>query len=220
MSQLMHLSHRVTHLVAFLGLALGISSSAIAAQSDRLVVAGGCFWCVEADFEKVAGVQEVVSGYTGGTVENPTYKQVVRGGTGHFEAVEIQFDPTAVSVDTLLDLFLRSVDVLDDGGQFCDRGDSYKTAIFPYNDSQTDAAKQAIEKAQTALGKQIVTPILPLDQFYMAEDYHQDYYKGKKLVLTRFGPRKQSKAYELYRQACGRDERVKQVWGKDAPFVK
>jgi len=220
MSQLMHLSHRVTHLVAFLGLALGISSSAIAAQSDRLVVAGGCFWCVEADFEKVAGVQEVVSGYTGGTVENPTYKQVVRGGTGHYEAVEIQFDPTAVSVDALLDLFLRSVDVLDDGGQFCDRGHSYKTAIFTSSDAQETAAKEAVENAEAALGKQIVTPILPLEEFYIAEDYHQDYYKGKKLVFTRFGPRRQSEAYELYRQACGRDERVKQVWGKDAPFVK
>ena len=220
MSQLMHLSHRVTHLVAFIGLALGISSSANAAQSDRLVVAGGCFWCVEADFEKVAGVQEVVSGYTGGTVENPTYKQVVRGGTGHYEAVEIQFDPTAVSVDALLDLFLRSVDVLDDGGQFCDRGHSYKTAIFTSDNTQKTLAISAINKAQAVLDQKIVTPILPLDEFFLAEDYHQDYYKGENYVLTRFGPRKQFKAYQLYREACGRDERVKQIWGKAAAFAK
>ena len=196
------------------------SSIAVGAQTERLVVAGGCFWCVEADFEKVDGVQEVISGYTGGTVKNPTYKQVVRGGTGHYEAVEIHFDPSVVSVETLLDLFLRTVDVLDDGGQFCDRGHSYKTAIFTSDNTQKTLAISAINKAQAVLDQKIVTPILPLDEFFLAEDYHQDYYKGENYVLTRFGPRRQFKAYQLYREACGRDERVKQIWGKEAAFAK
>ncbi|WP_319825207.1 peptide-methionine (S)-S-oxide reductase MsrA [Thalassovita sp.] len=190
-----------------------------AAQTETLTVAGGCFWCVEADFEKVRGVKQVVSGYTGGSVENPTYKQVVRGGTGHYEAVQIRFDPSQVSRETLLSMFFRSVDPTDAGGQFCDRGDSYRTAIFVSNPAEKALADAAKAQAQTALGRQIVTPILPAKPFYRAEDYHQDYYKGGKIVLTRFGPIKQSSAYKKYRDACGRDKRVRQLWGKDAPFA-
>jgi len=189
------------------------------AKADVLTVAGGCFWCVEADFEKLPGVRGVVSGYTGGTVANPTYKQVTRGGTGHYEAVQIDFNPARISREVLLEKFLRSVDPLDAGGQFCDRGDSYRTAIFVSNAGEKATAEAAIAKAQGELGKKVVTPVLNAARFYPAEDYHQDYYKGKNLVVTRFGPIKQSKAYKKYRDACGRDARVKQLWGNAAAFI-
>lgn len=190
------------------------------AGTEKLVVAGGCFWCVESDFESVKGVRSVVSGYTGGKTANPTYKQVTRGGTGHYEAVEITFDNSVVTRDRLLHLFFRSVDPTDAGGQFCDRGASYRTAIFVSNTAQKQAADTAKAEAQSALGQKIVTPILQAAPFYEAEDYHQDYYKGTNIVLTRFGPKRQSEAYKRYRKACGRDARVEALWGKDAPFVK
>ncbi|SMO39393.1 peptide-methionine (S)-S-oxide reductase [Thalassovita litoralis] len=195
-------------------------SGAKAAPTETLIVAGGCFWCVESDFEQVKGVSSAVSGYTGGKLANPTYKQVSRGGTGHFEAVEIRFDPAVVSRETLLNMFFRSVDPTDAGGQFCDRGDSYRTAIFVSNPAEKTIAEAAKANAQKALGQKIVTPILPAARFYKSEDYHQDYYKGDNLVITRFGPIKQSKAYKKYRNACGRDKRVKQLWGNAAPFAK
>lgn len=200
-------------------IAIGLSmhsQPAQAAGTEILTVAGGCFWCVESDFERVPGVKEVVSGYTGGKKKNPTYKDVTKGGSGHYEAVQIQFDPSKVSRDQLLNMFFRSVDPTDAGGQFCDRGDSYRTAIFVSNNAQNASAKAAKQAAQNALGQKIVTPILQATQFYNAEDYHQDYYKGTKRVLTRFGAVKQSDAYKRYRKGCGR---VKQLWGKDAPFV-
>lgn len=190
-----------------------------AGPRESLIVAGGCFWCVEADFEKVPGVIEAVSGYTGGTVKNPTYKQVVRGGTGHYEAVEIFFDAGRVSRETLLNMFFRSVDPTDAGGQFCDRGKSYRTAIFVSNAAEKAIAEKARAEAQKALGQKIVTPILSAATFYKAEDNHQDYYKGKSLVLTRGGPKTQASAYDFYRKGCGRDQRVKQLWGSAAPFA-
>jgi peptide-methionine (S)-S-oxide reductase len=190
-----------------------------AGQTETLTVAGGCFWCVESDFESVKGVKEVVSGYTGGQLKNPSYKQVVRGGTGHYEAVQIQFDPSVVTRAQLLQMFFRSVDPTDAGGQFCDRGDSYRTAIFVSNSAEKGLAQQAKAEASQALGQKIVTPILDEGTFYKAEAYHQDYYKGEKIVLTRFGPIKQSKAYKRYRQSCGRDARVRQLWGAKAPFT-
>ena len=189
------------------------------AGTEKLIVAGGCFWCVESDFESVQGVKSVVSGYTGGSSANPTYKQVTKGGTGHYEAVEITFDNKKVSRDQLLHMFFRSVDPTDAGGQFCDRGDSYRTAIFYKDDAQKAAATTAKSAAQQALGQKIVTPVLAAGPFYKAEKYHQDYYKGTKIVLTRFGPKKQSEAYKRYRVACGRDQRVQQLWGKAAPFA-
>ena len=190
------------------------------AGTDKIVVAGGCFWCVEADFEGLEGVKEAISGYTGGTSENPTYKEVVQGGTGHYEAVEIEFDPAVITLDEILHIFLRSVDVTDDGGQFCDRGESYRTAIFTKNKIQNKKAKAAIEKAEQELDRKIVTPIIKLEKFYIAEDYHQDYYKGENFVLTRFGPRKQSNAYKLYRNSCRRDDTVKELWGSSAQFTE
>lgn len=185
---------------------------------ETLTVAGGCFWCVEADFEKVKGVKEAVSGFTGGTVENPTYKQVVRGGTGHVEAVQITYDPAQVSTDTLLSLFFRSVDPTDAGGQFCDRGFSYTTAIFA-TPEQMAVAERAKAAAQADLGQTVVTPINAAAEFYPADGYHQDYYKQNTVILTRFGPKSKAKAYTAYREACGRDARVKELWGAAAPFV-
>ncbi|UWQ37225.1 peptide-methionine (S)-S-oxide reductase MsrA [Leisingera aquaemixtae] len=196
-------------------------SNPLQAQSTEvLTVAGGCFWCVESDFESVPGVIEAVSGYTGGNTKNPTYKDVTRGGSGHYEAVQIIFDPAKVSRERLLEMFFRSVDPTDAGGQFCDRGESYRTAVFVSNKAETALANRVKADAQKALGQKIVTPVLPAKTFYKAEDYHQDYYKGDSLVFTRFGPKRQAAAYERYRRACGRDARVGQLWGAAAPFAK
>ena len=199
--------------------ALMHAGQAHARDIQTMVVAGGCFWCVESDFEQVPGVSEVVSGYTGGSTTNPTYKQVTRGGTGHYEAVEITYDADRVSYGQLLNLFFRSVDPTDAGGQFCDRGESYRTAIFVSNAAEQRAAEQAKAAAQSALGQRIVTPILAVGEFYEAESYHQNYYKGRSIVLTRGGPKKQSEAYAFYREGCGRDARVEALWGAAAPFL-
>lgn len=193
--------------------------AASAASTETATVAGGCFWCVESDFEKVKGVKEVVSGYTGGSAKNPSYKQVVKGGTGHYEAVQITYDPAQISYSEILSLFFRSVDPTDAGGQFCDRGDSYRTAIFVSNAAEKADAEAAKKAAQAALGQKIVTPILDAGAFYKAEKYHQDYYKKSEIVITRFGPKSKAEAYKRYRAACGRDDRVKQLWGKNAPFL-
>ncbi|WP_170459480.1 peptide-methionine (S)-S-oxide reductase MsrA [Ruegeria arenilitoris] len=211
---------KLTLLFALIALALILRAQpSPAAGTETLTVAGGCFWCVEADFESVPGVIEAVSGYTGGTTPNPTYSQVTSGGTGHYEAVQITFDPARVSRETLLNLFFRSVDPTDAGGQFCDRGDSYRTAIFVSDTGEKALAERSKAETQRALGQAIVTPVLSLGAFYPAEAYHQDYYKGKKLVFTRFGPKRQLNAYKAYRKACGRDARVRQLWGNAAPFA-
>ncbi len=183
-----------------------------AAKTEKAIVAGGCFWCVESDFESVKGVKSVVSGYTGGTSQNPTYGDH----EGHYEAVEITFDTAVISYGELVAKFLRSVDVLDPGGQFCDRGNAYRTAIFVSGEAQKAAALAAVADAEGVLGKKIVTPVKAAKTFWKAEDYHQDYYKGSNIVLTRAGPKKQSNAYKFYRNACGRDARVKAVWGNQA----
>ncbi|MFC6636151.1 peptide-methionine (S)-S-oxide reductase MsrA [Sulfitobacter sp. JBTF-M27] len=220
---MLHISTLKAFILAGL-IAVGLcaqSTTARAAGIETLTVAGGCFWCVESDFESVSGVKEAVSGFAGGKTGNPTYKQVTAGGTGHYEAVQIQFDPDVVSRDTILDLFFRSIDPTDAGGQFCDRGASYRTAIFPANDAQRAAAEQAKRKAQAELGQTIVTPILGPSKFYPADDYHQNYYKSSdRLAVTSVGLGvKKSTAYKRYRKNCGRDARVKQLWGSDAPFV-
>ncbi|OAN84826.1 peptide-methionine (S)-S-oxide reductase MsrA [Sulfitobacter geojensis] len=197
------------------------SGAAKAAGTETLTVAGGCFWCVESDFESVRGVKEAVSGFAGGKTANPTYKQVTKGGTGHYEAVQIRFDPAVVSRETLLNMFFRSIDPTDAGGQFCDRGESYRSAIFAANNTQKAAAQKAKTEAQTALGQKVVTPVLGASTFYPADDYHQDYYKSSdRLAVTSVGLGvKKSVAYKRYRKGCGRDARVKQLWGADAPFV-
>ena len=202
----------VTRYASFIAasiLAATVTHTAIAAPDDGLATAtfaGGCFWCVESDFDKVPGVVETVSGYTGGTVDNPTYKQVTKGGTGHREAVQIRYDPEQVSYERLLHIFWRSVDPTDGGGQFCDRGESYQTAIFAGNDEErrlAEASKEALERSMV-LDAPVVTPIEPAGEFYPAEDYHQDYYT------------KSPFRYRYYRFACGRDSTVQQVWGKEA----
>ncbi len=210
---------KVISLACLIAIGLMVQSGSARAEGrETLTVAGGCFWCVEADFERVKGVKGAVSGFAGGKTPNPTYKEVTAGGTGHYEAVQITFDPDLVTAKALLDLFFRSVDPTDAGGQFCDRGPSYRTAIFA-TPKQRAAAEKAKAEARKALGQKIVTPILPASKFYPADAYHQDYYKGTKLVLTRFGPKSQANAYKAYRKACGRDERVKQLWGSAAPFA-
>jgi peptide-methionine (S)-S-oxide reductase len=194
-------------------LTLGLSS---ATRAETALVAGGCFWCVEADFEKVKGVTEVVSGYTGGKLENPTYDNHA----GHVEAVEIRFDPAVISYAQVIHLFLRSIDVTDAGGQFCDRGDSYKSAIFVSSKAQKAAAEAALAEAEATLGRKVVTPVRQAGTFWEAEAYHQDYWKSGEIVLTRAGPKQKKNAYKFYRSACGRDARVKELWGSEAVFVK
>jgi peptide-methionine (S)-S-oxide reductase len=182
------------------------------AATEKAIVAGGCFWCVEADMEKIPGVKNVVSGYTGGSSKNPTYDDH----EGHYEAVEITFDNAKISYGELMAKFLRSVDVTDAGGQFCDRGNAYRTAIFVSNAAQKAAAQAAVAEAEAVLGQRIVTPVKSARTFWKAEDYHQNYAKGTNIVLTRAGPKKQSNAYKFYRSSCGRDARVKAVWGSQA----
>lgn len=167
------------------------------------ILAGGCFWCVEADFEKLDGVSEVVSGYTGGTTENPTYEEVTYGETGHYEAAEIYYDPSVVSYDELLDYYWKTVDPTDANGQFCDQGDSYRTAIFASPDQKAAAEASLADIKQTKpFDAPIVTPVKDLEAFYKAEGYHQDYYK------------KSSLKYKFYRTRCGRDGRLEDLWGE------
>lgn len=177
---------------------------------ENVVFAGGCFWCVESDFDRVAGVKETVSGFTGGHVDNPSYKQVTRGGTGHIESVRITFDPAEVSFERLVHLFWRSVDPTDAGGQFCDRGESYTTAIFASSSRQHEIAElsKVKLKASSTLKKPVVTPIRALTKFWPAERYHQNYYSKNPL------------RYRYYRNSCGRDKQVKTLWGKEAWAAK
>ena len=188
------------------GLALAIAGgvTATAAEPKSAIFAGGCFWCVEADFDKVPGVLDTVSGYTGGTTENPTYQQVGAGGTGHYEAVEIIYDPDEVTYDELLHTFWRTVDPIDAGGQFCDRGQSYETAIFVADDAERAAAEASKAEAGQALGQEIVTPILDAGAFWPAEGYHQNYYE------------KEPMRYNYYRWGCGRNARIEELWGEEA----
>lgn len=202
-----------------LALAAAFMFAATVAHADKAIVAGGCFWCVEADFEKVSGVREAVSGYTGGNVNNPTYRQVTSQRTGHYEAVEIDFNPGRIGYDRILWLFFRSIDPTDNGGQFCDRGASYRTAVFVQTSEQRAIAERVKAEAEAELGRRIVTPILDAARFWPAEAYHQDYYKSRDIILTRFGPRRKAEAYKLYREGCGRDRRIRELWGSDAPFL-
>lgn len=190
-------------------------------HAETITVAGGCFWCTEADFEKVKGVLQAVSGFAGGYVANPTYDQVVSGGTGHYEAVQIEFDPDIVDRRQLYDLFFRSIDPFDDGGQFCDRGDSYRTAIWVDDADDRAAAEATKVAAEQELERDIVTPILDDAEFYPAEAYHQDYYKSDdRLAFSTVGIAvTKETAYGRYRERCGRDDRIREIWGENAPFL-
>lgn len=201
---------------ALMLLAVAAGGRAQARDMQEIVVAGGCFWCVESDFESVRGVSDVVSGYAGGTAPGPTYDDH----DGYVEAVRIRYDADVIGTEALLGLFFRSIDPTDAGGQFCDRGHSYTTAVFVTSRAQQAAAEAAKAQAQAALGRTIVTPILGNPNFAEAEAYHQNYYRGSDIVLTRRGPKRQSEAYKFYRDACGRDARVRQLWGDAAPFAR
>jgi peptide-methionine (S)-S-oxide reductase len=182
------------HIILSLAL-LPAAQTASAADIQTTVLAGGCFWCIESDFEKLQGVHEVVSGYTGGTTANPTYETLK--GSRHYEAVEINYDAEIVPYEQLLYTFFRSVDPTDAGGQFCDRGKSYRTAVFVSNPAERAAAEAARAAAQRDLGQRIVTPILDTAAFYDANNYHQDYYKGERRVITRRGIKTQSEAVRV-----------------------
>ena len=188
----------------------------VPAQAETALLAGGCFWCVEADFESVDGVGDAISGFTGGTTPDPEY----RTSGDHVEAVRVPFDEDVVSYAEILDLFFRSIDPLDAGGQFCDRGREYTTAVWVDGPEQRAIAEAAKARAEADLGQTIVTPILEASELYPVGEYHQDYYKGDDLQFTRFGITDQAEAYKRYRSACGRDARVRQLWGDAAPFAK
>jgi peptide-methionine (S)-S-oxide reductase len=196
---------------ALLGLATAMTLTlapaglgARAADTETAIFAGGCFWCVESDFDHVKGVSRTTSGYIDGKGENPTYEDYTSG--SFREAVEIEFDPSVVSYDELLKTFFRTVDPTDGGGQFCDRGHAYSTAVYTTDQTQMAEAEKAKAEAGEELGKQIATEIKPAPKFWDAEGYHQDYYK------------KNPFRYKYYRFSCGRDKRVEQLWGKDAHY--
>lgn len=176
---------------------------ASAEQNAIATFAGGCFWCMEPPFDKLDGVSKTISGYIDGHVKNPTYRQVSSGRSGHTEAVQITYDPSKVSYETLLDVFWRNVDPLDAGGQFCDRGSQYRTGVYTHDAAQKAAAEKSRDALNTAgkLPSAIVTEIKAASQFYPAEDYHQDYYTKNPL------------RYKYYRWNCGRDKRLEQLWG-------
>ena len=183
--------------------------SAAQAAAETAIFAGGCFWCVESDMDHVKGVSETISGYAGGTAANPTYKRH----DGYTEAVKVEFDPKVVSYEALTAHFLRTIDVVDGDGQFCDRGGNYIPALFPLNDAQKAAAEKALKDAGKELGQPVAVKLGANASFFPAEDYHQNYYLGSNRVLTRFGYVRQSDAYAGYREGCGRDARVKELWG-------
>ncbi|MEQ9639564.1 MAG: peptide-methionine (S)-S-oxide reductase MsrA [Alphaproteobacteria bacterium] len=188
---------------ALLGLGL-LAAPAAGAETRTAIFAGGCFWCVESDFDKLAGVTDTLSGYTGGDLENPTYRKVGSGGTGHLEAVQITYDPEKVDYDTLLTVFWHSVDPTDPGGQFCDRGETYQTAIFVMNDEERALAEASKAAAEAELGQKIVTPVREAKTFWPAEDYHQNYYEKNPI------------RYRFYRGGCKRDRRIEELWGEAA----
>jgi len=179
-----------------------ISPATSPSNLANAIFAGGCFWCMEKPFDEIPGVVATTSGYTGGTLANPTYEQVGRGGTGHFEAVKITYDPAKVSYQKLLDTYWRQVDPFDAFGQFCDKGETYLPAIFYANDTEKKAAEAAREVLFARFKKPIVVQILPAKAFYDAEGYHQDYYQKNPL------------RYAYYRNGCGRDARLRVVWGQ------
>jgi peptide-methionine (S)-S-oxide reductase len=190
---------------------LMLATSALA-RAETAIFAGGCFWCVEADMDKVKGVTSTVSGFAGGTRPNPTY----RSHKGYTEAVKVEFDPKIITYEQLTAHFLRTIDVVDGEGQFCDRGESYIPALFPLDPRQRKSASLALDQAAKDLGESVAVKLGSNPSFYPAEDYHQDYYQSGDTILTRFGLIAKSDAYKRYRKACGRDARVKELWGEAA----
>lgn len=186
-------------------LALGLltSAAAVSADQQKATFAGGCFWCMEPPYDKLPGVISTVSGYTGGELKNPSYEQVSSGRTGHQEVVQVTYDDDQVSYQKLLDVFWVNVDPFDDGGQFCDRGSQYLSGIFYHDEKQKELAQASKKRVAEDLESDntIATFIKPLDEFYPAEEYHQNYYEKNPL------------RYKFYRSGCGRDARLKALWG-------
>jgi len=182
------------------------SGSDKAAALEKATFAGGCFWCMEPPFEKLEGVREVISGYTGGQKKDPTYKEVSQGNTGHVEAIQIIYDPSKVTYERLLEVFWMQIDPTDGGGQFVDRGSQYRSAIFYHNKEQKRVAEESkadLEKSGR-FSRPVVTEIIPFSEFYRAEEYHQDYYK------------KSSLKYKFYRYNSGRDQYLEKTWGDNS----
>ena len=172
------------------------------AQKDRAYFAGGCFWCMEESFEKLNGVEEVISGYSGGVTENPTYKEVTYGNTGHFEVVEVVYNKKIISYEELLENFWINIDPFDSYGQFCDKGYSYRSVAFYKDTNEKKLIEKDIQKLENRFNKKVVTYIRSFEKFYRAEEYHQDFYKIK---LER---------YLRYKKACGREEILKRIWSQ------
>jgi peptide-methionine (S)-S-oxide reductase len=172
-------------------------------QATTAIFAGGCFWCMEPPFDQLEGVKSTESGYIGGRTANPTYEQVSSGSTGHAEAVKVTYDPDLVAYQDLLDVFWRNIDPVDAGGQFCDRGNQYRSAIFYVDDDQKTQALASLDELEMAdrFARPVVTEVEAAGTFYPAEDYHQNYYEKNPL------------RYKYYRYSCGRDERLQEVWG-------
>jgi peptide-methionine (S)-S-oxide reductase len=185
--------------------ALGLwSAAARAGERGEALFAGGCFWCEETAFEGVPGVSAVISGYTGGFKKNPTYEEVSSGSTGHAESVRVVYDPSKISYARLLEIFWHSVDPLSAGGQFCDRGTQYRSAIFYLDDAQKKAAEESKKQIEAQLKQPVATEVVKAGEFYPAEEYHQDFFK------------KNPTRYYSYRLGCGRDRRLKELWGSQA----
>jgi peptide-methionine (S)-S-oxide reductase len=193
--------------LAILAVSMLVAAAAHAADetppagSAVATFAGGCFWCMEGPFDTVPGVLSTTVGYTGGRTPDPTYPVVSAGGTGHAESIQVTFDPSRVTYEQLLDVFWKNVDPTDAGGQFCDRGDQYRSAIFTHDAEQQTLALASREAVAKQLGKPVETRVVPATKFYPAEEYHQDYY------------RKHPIRYRFYRTTCGRDRRLHAVWG-------
>ena len=172
------------------------------AQKDKAYFAGGCFWCMEESFEKLNGVEEVISGYSGGVTQNPTYKEVTYGNTGHFEVVEVVYNKKIISYEKLLENFWINIDPFDSYGQFCDKGYSYRSVAFYQNTNEKKLIEKNIKELENRFNKKVVTYIRSFEKFYRAEEYHQDFYKIK---LER---------YLRYKKACGREEILKRIWSQ------
>lgn len=188
-----------------LGLAWPAAASEKAGSAEKIATAtfaGGCFWCMVHPFDELPGVISVTSGYTGGHTPNPTYAEVSSHTTGHIEAIQVRYDPDRIQYQRLLEVYWRNVDPLDGGGQFCDRGDTYQSAIFYQDEEQKRLAEQSKTGIERRLQHQVVTEIRPGGRFYEAEDYHQNFYKNNPL------------RYTYYRYRCGRDQRLEELWGK------
>ncbi|MEM9243421.1 MAG: peptide-methionine (S)-S-oxide reductase MsrA [Pseudomonadota bacterium] len=183
-------------------IAMLIGTSTALAENETAIFAGGCFWCLQADFDKIPGVISTTVGYDGGSTPNPSYSKVSSGKTNYVESVKVIYDTEKVSYQQLLTTFWHNIDPLDKGGQFCDRGKQYRSAIFYLNQQQYQMAQDSKEAVKKKLAKTVYTNILPSTQFYPAEAYHQKYYKNHSI------------RYKFYRLRCGRDKRLKEIWGE------